>query len=64
MGNEVAPFDISGPEPRELGGFHSSLFGWTLTDGVMNYSILDTQAGHGINGGSGTPPMGPAYQTV
>jgi len=60
MGNPVVHFDISGPDAEALQSFYGELFGWKI-DPVpeMNYALVDTQGGSGINGGIGTPPGGP-----
>jgi predicted enzyme related to lactoylglutathione lyase len=60
MGNPVVHFDISGPDPEELQKFYGELFGWKI-DPVpeMNYALVDTQGGSGINGGIGKAPEGP-----
>lgn len=64
MGNAVVHFNISGPEPYELERFYTTLFGWALNDTGMNYALVDTQAGHGINGGIGPSGDAPAGVTV
>ncbi|HEU5003603.1 MAG TPA: VOC family protein [Actinomycetota bacterium] len=64
MGNAVVHFNISGPEPYELERFYTSLFGWALDDTGMDYALVDTQAGHGINGGIGPSGDAPAGVTI
>lgn len=60
MGNPVVHFDISGPDPQQLQSFYGELFGWNVM-GVpgMNYALVDTQGGSGINGGIGGSQAGP-----
>jgi hypothetical protein len=54
MGNPVVHFDISGPNPEELQSFYGDLFGWKIIPvPEMNYALVDTQGGSGINGGIG-----------
>src|ERR1700736_6021031 len=60
MGNPVVHFDISGLNAEELQSFYGELFGWKITPvPEMNYALVDTQGGSGINGGIGTAPEGP-----
>ena len=60
MGSPVVHFDISGPNPEELQRFYGELFGWKLTVvPEMNYALVDTQGGFGINGGIGGSQGGP-----
>jgi uncharacterized protein len=60
MGNPVVHFDISGPNPEELQTFYGELFGWKITlVPEMNYALVDTQGGSGINGGIGGSQGGP-----
>jgi predicted enzyme related to lactoylglutathione lyase len=60
MGSPVVHFDISGPNPEELQQFYSELFGWKLNViPEMNYALVDTQGGFGINGGIGGSQEGP-----
>ena len=55
MGNPVVHFDISGPDAAALQSFYGELFGWAVTSlPEMEYALVDTQAGSGINGGIGT----------
>jgi uncharacterized protein len=59
MGKPVVHFDISGPNAEELQSFYGELFGWKITPvPEMNYALVDTQGGSGINGGIGTAPEG------
>jgi uncharacterized protein len=52
MGNPVVHFDIIGPEPEMTAKFYSELFGWhTQSFPELNYTMTDTHAGGGINGG-------------
>ena len=60
MGSPVVHFDISGPNPEELQTFYGELFGWKITPvPEMNYALVDTQGGSGINGGIGGSREGP-----
>jgi predicted enzyme related to lactoylglutathione lyase len=60
MGKPVVHFDISGPNPEELQSFYGELFGWKITPvPEMNYALVDTQGGSGINGGIGGSQGGP-----
>jgi len=59
MGNPVVHFDISGPDPAELQSFYGDLFGWAVTTMPgMEYALVDTRAGSGINGGIGASQEG------
>jgi predicted enzyme related to lactoylglutathione lyase len=52
MGNPVTWFDINVPEPEHAAAFYSELFGWsTQPMPEANYTLIDTHAGSGINGG-------------
>ncbi|MEO7803539.1 MAG: VOC family protein [Actinomycetota bacterium] len=54
MSNAVVHFEIMGPRGEELGTFYTDLFGWKGEwVSEMSYSIIDTFAGEGINGGIG-----------
>jgi uncharacterized protein len=67
MANPVTWFEIHGPEPERAAAFYTELFGWsTRTFPDMNYTLIDTHAGAGINGGigqttEGQPPHSPFY---
>lgn len=52
MSNPVVHFEIAGKNPKGLQQFYASLFGWHITsENPMDYGIVDTHAGRGINGG-------------
>jgi uncharacterized protein len=54
MGNAVVHFEVNG-KPDELASFYSGLFGWhTQRMQDADYTLIDTHAGKGINGGFGT----------
>ncbi len=64
MGNPVVHFDISGPNPDELQAFYGELFGWKISPvQEMNYALVDTQGGSGINGGIGASREGSGIVT-
>jgi predicted enzyme related to lactoylglutathione lyase len=59
MGSPVVHFEIMGTDGPALGGFYAELFGWgILPRPEMQYTLVDTQAGSGINGGIGTAEAG------
>lgn len=59
MGNPVVHFDISGTDPEQLQGFYGELFGWKVQPiPDMNYALVDTQGGSGVNGGIGRAQEG------
>ena len=52
MSHPVVYFEIYGPEPEALAGFYGALFGWSMQEMPgMNYRMVDTNGGGGINGG-------------
>lgn len=52
MGNPVVHFEISGPDPGALARFYTELFGWHAQHmPEMDYDVIDTHGGSGINGG-------------
>lgn len=54
MGNPVTWFELNGPEPDQTAKFYSELFGWHMQSmPEANYTLIDTHAGSGINGGIG-----------
>lgn len=54
MGNPVVHFDIMGSDGPALEKFYAELFGWHVQSmPEMDYGLIDTHAGAGINGGIG-----------
>lgn len=65
MGNPVVHFDINSSDGEGAQKFYSELFGWHVENvPEMNYGLVDTHAGQGINGGIGEPPDGSTFTTV
>jgi uncharacterized protein len=65
MGNAVVYFEVGGPENEPLIAFYRELFGWGLQrvgEGV-NYSLIDTKGGGGVNGGLGKSGTGTPWAT-
>jgi uncharacterized protein len=62
MGNAVVHFEICGPDDARLGAFYRELFGWRIT-AVPGYTLIDTCAGSGINGGISASHDGQAWCT-
>jgi uncharacterized protein len=60
MGSPVVHFEIGGPDDGPLLRFYGELFGWRLTrvPGGINYTLVDTQAGAGVNGAIGKSGTG------
>ncbi len=64
MAHAVVHFEISGPEASQLADFYASLFGWTMSPVPgAGYTLVDTSAGSGINGGIAATPDGVAAVT-
>jgi predicted enzyme related to lactoylglutathione lyase len=54
MSHPVVHFEILGKDGKALQDFYAGLFGWNInTDNPMNYGMVDTGNGSGINGGVG-----------
>jgi predicted enzyme related to lactoylglutathione lyase len=52
MGNPVVHWELMTREPEKIAAFYAKLFGWKIDHRPeMNYRIVDTAAGSGINGG-------------
>jgi len=52
MGNPVVHWELMSKEPAQVAAFYEKIFGWTIQHRPeMNYRIVDTGAGMGINGG-------------
>jgi hypothetical protein len=64
MGNAVVHFEIGGPDDKPLVEFYRELFGWAIqsTPGV-NYNMVDTNGGGGVNGGIGKSSTGEPWST-
>jgi uncharacterized protein len=62
MANPVVHFEIGAADDQELLRFYGELFGWGLQafPGV-NYTLVDTRGGGGINGGIGRSGTGEAW---
>jgi uncharacterized protein len=59
MGNPVTWFELNGPEPEQTSKFYSELFGWHMQAmSEASYTLIDTHAGGGINGGIGQTQEG------
>jgi predicted enzyme related to lactoylglutathione lyase len=60
MGSPVVHFEIGGPDDGPLLRFYGELLGWRLTrvPGGVNYILVDTQGGGGVNGGIGKSGTG------
>jgi len=60
----VVHFEIAGPDGDQLADFYATLFGWRMHPVPdIGYTLIDTCAGSGINGGIGTSPDGTASVT-
>lgn len=59
MGSPVVHFEVMGTDGPALETFYAELFGWGVQPfPEMNYGVVDTHAGSGINGGIGTSQTG------
>jgi len=66
MPNPVMHFEVMAAQNVDaVRKFYADAFGWKVdADNPMNYGLVDTGAGIGINGGIGAPmPGGPSYAT-
>ncbi|MFA5890576.1 MAG: VOC family protein [Actinomycetota bacterium] len=64
MGNSVVHFEVNGPDREALEKFYSELFGWHVQPmPEMGYSIVNTHAGAGIDGGIGQTDHGRGFVT-
>jgi uncharacterized protein len=64
VAHAVVHFEIGGPDGGQLADFYAGLFGWSMhpVPGI-GYTLVDTSAGSGINGGVGESPDGTASVT-
>jgi uncharacterized protein len=61
MPHPVVHFEIGGPNDRQLADFYADLFGWTMTPVPgIDYTLVDTGGGGGINGGIVKSQDGPS----
>ena len=52
MPNPIVHWELNADDPKKAQEFFSSLFGWHINaDNPMNYGIVETHTGNGINGG-------------
>jgi uncharacterized protein len=59
MAHAVVHFEIGGPDDQELAGFYAELLGWGMQPvPTIDYTLVDTGAGAGINGGIGNSQGG------
>lgn len=60
MGRPVVHFEFWSQDPAEISSFYETIFGWKIQHiPEMDYRLVDTGAGTGINGGIMTPRKGP-----
>jgi hypothetical protein len=65
MGHPVVHFEIISNMAEKLQEFYSKVFGWSVdTNNPMNYGIVNTNAGTGINGGIGPVMQGNPYVAI
>jgi uncharacterized protein len=64
MAHAVVHFEIGGPDVGQLADFYAGLFGWGMhpVPGI-GYTLVDTSAGSGINGGISESQDGAASVT-
>jgi hypothetical protein len=53
MGQRIVYFEVGAQDKQQLAGFYGELFGWRLQEIADGYTMIDTAAGGGINGGIG-----------
>ena len=58
MGNAVTWFEVGAADDRLLAAFYEDLFGWELRPAADGYTMVNTLAGAGINGGIGRSRTG------
>lgn len=65
MGHPVVHFEIVSNMAEKLQEFYKKVFGWSIdSNNSMNYGIVDTNAGKGINGGIGPAVQGNPYVAI
>jgi uncharacterized protein len=64
VGNAVVHFEVSAGDDGPLVAFYGKVFGWELRDFPGGgYTLIDTRAGAGINGGIGRSQAGAPWST-
>ena len=52
MGNPVVHWELMSKDPAKVAAFYERVFNWKIQNRPeMNYRMVDTEAGQGINGG-------------
>lgn len=65
MGNPVVHFEVGAADDEALVAFYREIFSWKLeTVPGGGYTMIDTQAGHGINGGIGKSQNGEPWGAI
>lgn len=65
MGNAVVHFEIHGTDRAALQNFYSTVFGWEIRSmDEMDYGVIDTNGGGGINGGIAHTPENATRQII
>ena len=65
MGAAVTHFEIHGKDGATLQKFYADLFDWHVdSNNPMDYGMVDTHAGNGINGGVTKDMNGAAFVTI
>jgi len=68
MTDPVVHFELHAPDQAAAATFYSELFGWITqtvpVPGSADYTLVDTRAGSGINGGIGGTDDGRTWSTV
>ena len=59
MGDPVVHFEVIGEDAAKLQDFYAKVFSWTIhAENPMNYGLVHTEAGRGIDGGVGAGDPG------
>src|SRR3990172_1493514 len=59
MGDPVVHFEVIGEDAAKLQDFYAKVFLWTIhAENPMNYGLVHTEAGRGIDGGVGAGDQG------
>jgi len=65
MGAPVTHFEVHGKDGDTLKKFYGELFDWHVdSNNPMDYGMVDTHAGNGINGGVTKDMNGAAFVTI